>query len=76
MSDISNIDAVAAKKKISRLASKPQVSLEKTEKQEAIQKAPEMGIYDIELEQAEHAFALMTEIRQRLETAYNDISEK
>lgn len=75
MSELSNIDKVAAQKKVSGMSAKPQVSIDRAEKKEEIGALNEIKKYEIELEQADHAFALMTEIRERLETAFQEISE-
>lgn len=72
--ELSGIEKIAGKKKVSSLASKPQVSLEKTEKKEATSGIQELKKYEIELERANHAFALMTEIREKLEKAIQEES--
>ena len=76
MNELNNVDKISSKTKISSLSSKSQVSLEKTEKKEDVQAVNELKKYEIEMEQADHAFALMTEIRQKLETAYKEASSE
>lgn len=67
MSEISGLDHVGPKSKIT---SKNTVSLDKTKGTEMT----ETKAVDISMEEADHAFALMTEIRQKIETAYKDIT--
>lgn len=67
MSEISGFNPVSPKVKIT---SKNTVSLDKT-KEAATE---ELKNIEISMEEANHAFALMTEIRQKIETAYKDIT--
>jgi flagellar hook-basal body complex protein FliE len=76
MSEISGLDPTSAKGKVVKLTSKTQVSLEKTEKKEGVEKletARETANVEIKMEEAKHAFALITEIREKIETAYEKL---
>ena len=62
-----------------RLTSKPRASMEKVAKEqtkaiESTQEAKEVKQFEIEMEQINHAFALVKEIRLLLKSALNDLS--
>lgn len=58
----------------SRLTSKPRVSMEATDEQKAIDPSPELKQFQIEMDQIDHAFALVKEIRLNLEGALKKLS--
>jgi len=62
-----------------RLTSKPRASMEKVAPEqskgiEASQEMKEMKQFEVEMEQVNHAFALVKEIRQSLESALKNLS--
>lgn len=71
MDDVSNTNTVGVKS----LSSKPRASIEGVQAGNSVDKAPELqNKIEIEMEQADHAFALMTEIRHKLEEAYHELT--
>lgn len=76
MSDLSGLDQIAAKAKVT---SKATVSVDKLAKKEELyetQASQEAKKVEITMEEADHAFALMTEIRQKIETAYHELTSQ
>jgi flagellar hook-basal body complex protein FliE len=76
MKDLSGLDQVALKNKIT---SKTTVSIDKVAKKDQMQEAEALTDaknIEITMEEADHAFALMTEIRQKIETAYHELTAK
>lgn len=64
---------------VNKLTSKPRASMEKVAPEpskgvEPSQETKEMKQLEIEMEQINHAFALVKEIRQSLETALKNLS--
>jgi len=76
MSDLNGIDRVAGKN-LGRVTSKTQVSIEAPQKNAAAsstESTQELKKLEFEMEQADHAFALMMEIREKIEKAYNELA--
>jgi len=65
MTEINSIGAMQKKEAVKKAAPKPV---------ETVNKPQELKKLEIEMEQADHAFALMTEIRHKLETAYQELT--
>ncbi|NGX54696.1 MAG: Flagellar hook-basal body complex protein FliE [Chlamydiae bacterium] len=74
MSDVSGVDQVGLKSQVGKVSSKPQVSVDSVQNKQNIEGTEELKNIEIEMEAADHAFALMTEIRQKIEAAYNELS--
>lgn len=76
MSEITGLDATGMKQPLGRLSSKTQVSIEvpqSTENISASDPTRELKTIEFEMEQADHAFALMMEIRQKIEKQYQEL---
>lgn len=68
------IQNLALSKKLSALKSEPKVSIASTVKTEAASPTKEAAAikeFELEIEEANRAFALVVEIRKKLETAYD-----
>ena len=75
MSELPGIDSVGLKNQMSKVSSsKPKVSVEATPNAHKVEGAQELKEIEIEMEAAGHAFALMTDIREKIEKAYNELS--
>ena len=74
MSDVSGVDQVGLKSQTGKVSSKPQVSVDSAQNKQTVEGTEELKNIEIEMEAADHAFALMTEIRQKIEAAYNELS--
>jgi flagellar hook-basal body complex protein FliE len=70
--DLSNVDKLGTKSKLSNLTSKPQASIEKSELSGEVQGSQELKQFEIEMEEADRAFALMTQIKEKLQKALED----
>lgn len=77
MSEISSLNKVGGKHSIGRLASKTHVSMEAPKETQAPSEniaTQELKKIEFEMEQADHAFALMVEIRQKIEKQYQELT--
>ncbi len=76
MSDVGFIDNVSCKQSLGRLSSKANVSVVSSHKMESTvstEGPQELKKLAFEMEEAEHAFALMMDIRQQIEKAFHEL---
>ncbi len=74
MSDVSGVDQVGLKSQTGKVSSKPQVSVDSVQNKQTVEGTQELKNIEIKMETADHAFALMTEIQQKIEAAYNELA--
>lgn len=74
MDEISGVDQIGIKNPIGRVSSKPHVSQTVTESVQAAEKAKELEKLEFQREEIDRAFALITEIRHKIEAAYKELS--
>lgn len=78
MDQINGIDSLSKKPHVDKIKSKSSGSLESVEGPQAAspsQQTSAVKQYEFKMEQADHAFALMMEIREKIEKKYEEIKE-
>lgn len=76
MSEIAGLSSLGQQGQVSKLTSKTQVTLEKVERKESLEQSvasKDLQNVEFKMEEANHAFALMTEVRTKIEAAYEKI---
>ncbi len=74
MDEISGASQVGMKNPVGRVSSKPQVSSEQVQTAEKTEGAKELNDLEFQMEEVDRAFALITEIRHKIEAAYKELS--